>query len=146
MSDFISILPLPAPLDRDGLRRLARHGCLDIHRVHWVRAYLDAQGARMLCWYQAHDAESVRLVLRHQGAAETAVWAAQAGSGLAADREADGRDCVVVELADAAAGTPTTAQEAVSAWRGPVMPSPVRSRHAAAPHEYASSGVRTRRP
>lgn len=33
MSDFFSVLPLVPPLDRDGMRRLACHSCLDIHRV-----------------------------------------------------------------------------------------------------------------
>lgn len=76
-NDFISIVPLTTPLDRDGVRRLARHGCLDIHRVHWLRAYLAVDGARMLCWYQALDAESVRHVLRQQGFFEAVVWTAE---------------------------------------------------------------------
>jgi len=63
-------------LDQDGLRRLALHSCLDIHRVSWLRSFLAVDSAQMLCWYRALDAESVRLVLRQQGAYETAVHAA----------------------------------------------------------------------
>jgi hypothetical protein len=42
VSDFITILPQARPLDPDDVCRLARHACLDIHGVDWVRAYLAA--------------------------------------------------------------------------------------------------------
>lgn len=51
MSDFIPVLPLAAPLDRDSLRRLAIHACLELHRVRWLRSYVASDGSRMLCWY-----------------------------------------------------------------------------------------------
>jgi cation diffusion facilitator CzcD-associated flavoprotein CzcO len=64
MSDYFAVIQLTPPLDNDGVRRLSRHSCLDIHQVQWLRSYVASDGAQMLCWYQAHDAESVRLVLR----------------------------------------------------------------------------------
>jgi cation diffusion facilitator CzcD-associated flavoprotein CzcO len=67
MSDYISLLTFDVPVDEAEVKRLARHGCLDIHRVEWMGAWLESGGRRLLCWYQAMDAESVRLVLRHQG-------------------------------------------------------------------------------
>jgi len=94
--DFISIVPLTVPLDRDGVRRLARHGCLDIHRVHWLRAYLAMDGARMLCWHQAVDAESVRHVLRQQGFVEAVVWTADVSGESGHICEANGG--LIVEL------------------------------------------------
>ena len=71
--DILSLVHLRAPLNPEGVRRLARHGCLDIHRVQWLRAYLAIDGTRMLGWYRAADAESVRLVLRQQGFADAVV-------------------------------------------------------------------------
>ncbi len=77
MSDYVSILPLTIPVDPDAVRKLALHACLELHRVDWLRCYFAADGTRMLCWYRARDAESVRLVLRQQGTAG-AVWPVQA--------------------------------------------------------------------
>lgn len=95
----MTILPQTPPLDRDGVRRLARHGCLDIHQVEWVRGHLAPDGGRLLCWFQARDAESVRLVLRHQGWHEAAVWPAEVSQGD--DEAALGgvSDKVIVEFA-----------------------------------------------
>ena len=98
MSDFFSVQPLTPPIDRSGVRRLARHSCLDIHQVHWLRSYLATSGEQMLCWYQAHDSESVRLVLRHQGATEGSVWHANVSGGAGQEPTDDGTDCVVVEF------------------------------------------------
>ncbi len=67
MSVYFSILSLTQPLNHDGVRRLALLGCLEVHRVQWLRSYLATDGRRMLCMYRAPDAESVRLVLRQQG-------------------------------------------------------------------------------
>jgi len=77
MSEYFSMLVPPARANKDEVRRLARHGCLDIHRVDWLRCYLAADGLRMLCEYRAVDAESVRLVLRHQGFAGVVVHPAK---------------------------------------------------------------------
>jgi hypothetical protein len=43
-------------------------GCFDLHRVDWIRSFLSSDGARMLCWYRAPDAESVRIAMRQLGA------------------------------------------------------------------------------
>ena len=67
MNDFIAVQSLDSPIDGEKVRWLARHGCLNIHRVEWLGAWLASTGQRLLCWYRAADAESVRLVLRHQG-------------------------------------------------------------------------------
>jgi cation diffusion facilitator CzcD-associated flavoprotein CzcO len=98
MSDYLAVLPLDAPLDLDGVRRLALHACLALHRVDWQRCYVPADGTRMLCWYWARDAESVRLVLRQQGTAGTVrPVEAHAPHDAAALRRMPDR--VIVELA-----------------------------------------------
>ncbi len=97
MSDYVSILPLATPVDLDGVRRLALHACLELHRVDWRRCYLAADGRRMLCWYRARDAESVRLVLRQQGTA-SAVWPVEVHAADVEGTLGLPRDRVIVEL------------------------------------------------
>lgn len=98
MNDYLSILTLEAPLDRHGLRRLAIHACLDLHQVGWLRCYLAGDGTRMLCWYQARDAESVRLVLRQQGSPEASVWPV-AATDIAGNELLDASiGCLVMDL------------------------------------------------
>jgi len=98
LDDFFSILPLTPPLDRNGVQRLARHSCLDIHHVHWPRCYLAADGTRMLCWYQARDAESVRLVLRQQDSTGARVWPAEPAGGTEPGSVEGHGDRIVVDL------------------------------------------------
>ena len=50
-------------------------GCLKLHRVVWKKSYLSADGRRMLCWYTAPDAESIRIALRQLQAKMDGVWA-----------------------------------------------------------------------
>lgn len=98
MSDYFSILTLSQPIDEDGVRRLAIHACLDLHRVEWIRAYIDDNGTRMLCWYRALDAESVRLVLRQQGSTEASVWPADRTGATGEEILETARRCVVAEF------------------------------------------------
>jgi cyclohexanone monooxygenase len=98
MSDYFSVLPLTEPLDRDGIRRLARLACLDLHRVRWLRGYVATDGTRMLCWYQARHAESVRLVLKQQGAVVRDVWPTAVIDANDAEPCVTDRDCSVAEF------------------------------------------------
>lgn len=50
-------------------------GCLDTHRVRFVRTYFSADRRRMICLYQAPDAESVRIAQREAGMPVETVWA-----------------------------------------------------------------------
>src|SRR5690606_37591573 len=49
--------------------------CFKLHRVHWKHSFLAADGARMLCWYEAPDAESARIALRRLKASTEGVFA-----------------------------------------------------------------------
>ncbi len=98
MNDYLSTLTLEAPLDRDGLRRLAIHACLDLHQVRWLRSFVAMDGKRMLCWYQARDAESVRLVLRQQGSAGAGVWPVAVTDVAGSESLDSSVGCMVVEL------------------------------------------------
>ena len=35
-------------------------GCFEMHNVVWIRSFVSRDGKRMLCLYEAPDAESVR--------------------------------------------------------------------------------------
>jgi len=98
MSHYCSLLPLEQPLDREGVQRLFLHACLDIHRVDWLRCYLAINGRQMLCWYRAHDAESVRMVLRQQESGEAPVWPVDVSDANCQELPGDDARHVVVQF------------------------------------------------
>lgn len=51
--------------------------CLEIYKVKWVRSHLATDRKRMMCEYDAADAESVRTVQREAKASFDRVWAAE---------------------------------------------------------------------
>ncbi len=65
------------PADFDEIQALedAGAGCLDSHRVRFVRTYFSADRRRMICLYEAPDAESVRIAQRETGMPVEQVWA-----------------------------------------------------------------------
>jgi hypothetical protein len=77
VSDIFYLRPIDPPATPEDVRAMARHagGCFDLHGVDWKHSFLAADGARMLCWYTAPDAESARLALRQLGSDMNAVWA-----------------------------------------------------------------------
>lgn len=89
MSDIFYLRPVegPAgPVVADDVHAMASEagGCFSLHRVDWAESYLATAGDRLLCWYQAPDAESARMALRQLGSDMNAVWAGQvlqAGAG-----------------------------------------------------------------
>lgn len=48
--------------------------CLDMHDVRWVRSYMSEDRQRMICEYEARDAESVRKVQHEAQAKFDRVW------------------------------------------------------------------------
>jgi hypothetical protein len=51
--------------------------CFETYNVTWVRSSLSADRKRMVCEYDAADAESVRMVQREAGASFDRAWAAR---------------------------------------------------------------------
>jgi hypothetical protein len=77
MTDVFYLRPMDPPLKPDDLPGMMQFaaGCFDLHHVGWKHSFLSADGRRMLCWYQAPDAESARLALRELGSNLHGVWA-----------------------------------------------------------------------
>ena len=67
-------------------------GCLSLYRVNWVKSLLAADGNRLLCHFEAPDAESVRMVARDVRAQNKVAW-----TGTVHDTGRDGAANVVVE-------------------------------------------------
>ena len=76
----------------DGRERIA--ACLHAHDVRFVHSYMAADGKRMICVYEAPDAESVRIALRQHGMLpfdrvwKATLWRAQDIAALAESRAA----------------------------------------------------------
>lgn len=50
--------------------------CLDQHRIRFLRSYLSSDKKRMICVYEAPDAESVRIANRQAELPFDCVWTA----------------------------------------------------------------------
>ena len=66
------------PLTTEELRAVEERmaPCLDLYRVQWLRSLWSADRRRMICEYEAADAESVRLVQRESRARFDRIWTA----------------------------------------------------------------------
>jgi hypothetical protein len=64
------------PVDIETIQALedAGQGCLDLHRVRFVRTYFSRDRKRMICLYEAPDAESVRIAQREAQMPVDRVW------------------------------------------------------------------------
>jgi hypothetical protein len=83
MTDVFYLRPMDPPVKPEDLQGMVEYaaGCFDLHRVDWKHSFLSADGRRMLCWYQAPDAESARLALRELGSNLHAVWTGKVTEG-----------------------------------------------------------------
>jgi hypothetical protein len=71
--------------------------CMEQYRVRHLVSLLSLDGARLVCSFEAPDAEAVRSVLRRIGATFLRVWPATVHLSLGADeRHAGDRDTLVV--------------------------------------------------
>ena len=65
----------PEPLTPgDVLRLAADTQCFDLYRVKPLRSYLMPSGRRMVCIFEAPDAEAIRAVARAHGFPSAVVW------------------------------------------------------------------------
>lgn len=75
MSDVFYLRSIDPPITPEDVVLTAEAGgCFDLHRVSWKQSFLSADGGRMLCWYEAPDAESARIALRQLKANLQGVW------------------------------------------------------------------------
>jgi hypothetical protein len=67
------------PMSDDELGRLSRRldDCLAQHGARWLRSYLSADHRRMVCEFEAPDAEAVRVSYRSAGIAFEKAWTAE---------------------------------------------------------------------
>ncbi|HSD25802.1 MAG TPA: nickel-binding protein [Vicinamibacteria bacterium] len=86
----------PRPVNFDDIQALEKRGagCLETHRVRFLRSYFSRDRRRMVCLYEAPDAESVRLSQRNVGVPFDQVWATR--SVRHSSDEPDG-DAIIVE-------------------------------------------------
>jgi len=79
MSHLIVEQTFETPLTDDEHGRLGKRlgGCLEAHGATWVRSYLSTDRTRMLCEFEAPDAEAVRQSFRSAGVKFDRVWSAE---------------------------------------------------------------------
>lgn len=65
----------PLDLDFEALKKRAA-SCPEAHRVRYLRAYVSSDRRRMVCIFEATDAETVRVLNRHVGVPMERAWAA----------------------------------------------------------------------
>jgi len=77
MTDVFYLRPMNPPVKPEDLTGMIEFaaGCFELHHVDWKHSFLSADGGRMLCWYQAPDAESARMALRELGSNLHGMWA-----------------------------------------------------------------------
>lgn len=56
---------------------LEQRGCFAAHRVRWLRSSLSLDGLRLICEYEAPDAESVRRAQESAGLRYERIWTAR---------------------------------------------------------------------
>ena len=64
--------PMTADDLRDAAKRLDQ--CLVAHGARWMRSYLSKDRKRMICEFEAPDAQSIRDAFRSAGAPFEKVW------------------------------------------------------------------------
>ena len=66
------------PLTSDDLNNMARRvdPCLEAHGARWMRSYISSDRKRVMCEFEAADAEKVRESYRSAGVEFERVWSA----------------------------------------------------------------------
>jgi hypothetical protein len=87
------------PIDDAGFEALLAEGsgCFSLYRVEWQRSCLAEDGRRMICWFTAPDAESMRQSLRKAGASQNRTWPGTVHDAPGPDAPAVDSANVVVE-------------------------------------------------
>jgi hypothetical protein len=101
MASIIVEYSFEEAMSDETLSRMAKHldECLELRNSAWVRSSLSADRKRMICEFEAPDAESVREALRSARQTFDRVWPAQVFSvddypeNLAKLRELRAKSC-----------------------------------------------------
>lgn len=66
------------PVEVDDIQAIEDRGawCLEVYKVRFIQTYFSTDRRRMLCLYEAPDAESVRLAQSKAGVPFSRVWTA----------------------------------------------------------------------
>ena len=78
MARIVMEQTFPAPMSDDELSAFAKRldACLDLRNGTWARSYLAVDRKRLVCEFEAPDAESVRDALRSANLPFDRVWSA----------------------------------------------------------------------
>lgn len=89
----------PAAINVDELAALeaAIPHCFELRRVRWMRTFISRDRRRMMCLYDAPDAESVRYTQDTGGLPYDAIWAGALLTRKRPPQRPDGYSIVVVE-------------------------------------------------
>ena len=79
MAHVIVERSFPSPYTKPEMDAVGQRiaGCLELYQVKWLRSYLSPDRRRMICEYEASDAESVRIVQQEAEARYDRVWVAE---------------------------------------------------------------------
>jgi hypothetical protein len=86
----------PQPVSFEDIQAIEDRGawCLEAHRVRFLRSYFSRDRRRMICLYEAPDADSVRLAQEKAGVPFETAWTTRVVHHAA---DGPGADAVVVE-------------------------------------------------
>ena len=74
MTDVIVEQSFESPVSHHKVLALVDCECLDLLRIELRQSFVSADGCRMVSWFRAPDAESVRTLFRQAGMGVGAVW------------------------------------------------------------------------
>lgn len=79
MAQIIVERSFASPVSNQDLEAVGERmaGCLSLYNVTWIRSFLSPDRRRMVCHYEAADAESVRTVQEEADARYDRVWVAE---------------------------------------------------------------------
>jgi len=80
-------------------------GCLETHRVRFIKSYFGHDRTQMVCLYEAPDAESVRAAQRQAGMPHESVWPCEFKAWHPVPQPPDRRQLVMLERRFAAAAS-----------------------------------------
>ena len=83
----------PEPVAFEGFRGRGA-SCFELHRVRFLRAYFSRDRLRMICLFEAPDAESVRIAQEKSGMPFDAAWTARV---VRHGEDVPGGEAIVVE-------------------------------------------------